>query len=241
MAPISFDLPSEVAEDLFGGQVSEVPVKVEPKPAWFVGVDLGQLVDSTAIAVVERLAMQQGQKLPNYVLRSLSRPALGTPYTTIVEELRTLLATPQMKGAHLVVDATGVGVAVVEMFRLVKLEPVKVTITGGDNVHHADNGHWRVPKRDLAGVLHVLFSSKRIKLSAPEQDIVKKLVQELQTFRVKVNISTGHDSFEALREGDHDDLVLALALACWYGERTSGSAGRAFGVPFTSVMTGSDW
>jgi hypothetical protein len=39
------------------------------------------------------------------------------------------------------------------------------------------------------------------------------------TPEVKINIATGHDSYEAWREGDHDDLVLAVALACWTGER----------------------
>jgi hypothetical protein len=33
-----------------------------------------------------------------------------------------------------------------------------------------------------------------------------------------VNVSTGHDSYEAWRESIHDDLVLAVSLACWYGE-----------------------
>ena len=45
------------------------------------------------------------------------------------------------------------------------------------------------------------------------------LVKELLNFRVKINISTAHDSYEAWREGDHDDLVLSVALACWAGER----------------------
>jgi hypothetical protein len=35
----------------------------------------------------------------------------------------------------------------------------------------------------------------------------------------KVNIATGLDSYEAWREEDHDDLVLAVAMACWCGER----------------------
>jgi hypothetical protein len=45
------------------------------------------------------------------------------------------------------------------------------------------------------------------------------LVKELLNFRVKINISTAHDSYEAWREGDHDDLVLSVALARWAGER----------------------
>lgn len=45
------------------------------------------------------------------------------------------------------------------------------------------------------------------------------LVEELLNFKVKINVKTAHDSYEAWREGIHDDLVLATALACWYGER----------------------
>jgi hypothetical protein len=43
------------------------------------------------------------------------------------------------------------------------------------------------------------------------------LAKELTHFRVKVS-AAGAESFEALRERDHDDLVLALALACWVGQ-----------------------
>jgi hypothetical protein len=41
----------------------------------------------------------------------------------------------------------------------------------------------------------------------------------LQTFRVKINVSTAAESFEAWREKDKDDLVLATALPLWYSER----------------------
>ena len=36
---------------------------------------------------------------------------------------------------------------------------------------------------------------------------------------VKVNVATGNESFEAWRERDRDDLVLATALPLWYSER----------------------
>ena len=52
--------------------------------------------------------------------------------------------------------------------------------------------------------------------------LVPELVKELENFKVKVNIQTAHDSYEAWRESDHDDLVLALALACWWAEQRRG-------------------
>ncbi len=38
--------------------------------------------------------------------------------------------------------------------------------------------------------------------------------EELQNFRRKQNPKTSHVSFEHWRAGDHDDLVLAVAMAC---------------------------
>jgi hypothetical protein len=59
-----------------------------------------------------------------------------------------------------------------------------------------------------------------------------RLVRELQNFRVKLTVAA-HETFGAWREGDHDDLVLAVALACWLAEREphgsaagSGAGGR---------------
>lgn len=34
---------------------------------------------------------------------------------------------------------------------------------------------------------------------------------------------TAHDSYEAWREGDHDDLVIAVAMACWIIEYYGGA------------------
>ena len=39
--------------------------------------------------------------------------------------------------------------------------------------------------------------------------------EELQSFRRKQNPKTSHVSFEHWRDSDHDDLVLAVAMACW--------------------------
>ena len=41
------------------------------------------------------------------------------------------------------------------------------------------------------------------------------LREELLNFRRKQNARTAHISYAHWRESDHDDLVLAAALACW--------------------------
>ena len=46
--------------------------------------------------------------------------------------------------------------------------------------------------------------------------LVGTLKKELLNFRQKIDPATAHDSYSHRREGDHDDLVLATAMSCWY-------------------------
>ena len=201
---------------------------------FIVGVDLGQSRDSTAIAIIERaepaapearrvdgILIQQGEPLqPVYSLRHLERPALGTPYTLIVERVIALLDMPPLDrfSAPLVLDKTGVGAAICDLFTQAGVRPRALTITGGDRPNVADPYDLRVPKRDLASTLVMLFQTGRLRL-ARGLPLVQALVDELAAFQMKINPITGNDSYEAWRESDHDDLVLAVAMSCWWLEQ----------------------
>ena len=39
--------------------------------------------------------------------------------------------------------------------------------------------------------------------------------EELLNFRRKINLNMAHDPYEHWRDSNHDDLVLAVAMACW--------------------------
>jgi hypothetical protein len=211
-----------------------------------VGVDLGQQRDYTAISVLERGYVPAGEKYNakyrhkgrevyaarqpvrrEYHVRHLERPELGTPYPKIAARVVELLKS--LGGAPvLVVDATGVGRPVVDMLRHrliqdlegtdVMVTPCWVTLTGGSSVTRSTNGFLNVPKRDLVSAALVLMQNQQLKI-ADALTLKDTLVKELLAFRVKINISTAHDSYEAWRESDHDDLVLSVAMACWCGER----------------------
>lgn len=183
---------------------------------FFLGLDLGQSNDFTAISIAEKLDVP-GDPV-EYHIRHLERVKLGTPYPAIVEHVRNLMQSSQLAGSTaLVVDGTGVGAPVVDMFREARLDPVAITITGGNTASKEADG-YHVPKRDLVSVLQVLFQADRLKVAATLPE-AKTLTEELLNFRAKINIQTAHDSYEAWREGVHDDLVLSVALACWYGEQ----------------------
>jgi hypothetical protein len=119
--------------------------------------------------------------------------------------------------AELIVDATGVGRAVTDLFRERGLRFRAVTITGGDKPSRDGTEH-RVPKRDLIAALEVPFHTGELKIAA-ELRLWPTLREELLNFRRKINLRTAHDSYEHWRETDHDDLVLATALACWQATR----------------------
>jgi len=160
---------------------------------------------------------------PAYDVRHVQRWKLGTSYPTIVDDVVTmLLRAPLAKECPLIVDATGVGRPVVDMFYAHKrwdFPMTPVTITGGVTVTH-DGGYMHVPKRDLVGVVQVLLQSRRLRFpEASKVPEVATLVSELGTFQTKISLATAHDSYGAWREGTHDDLVLSLALALWYAER----------------------
>jgi len=157
---------------------------------------------------------------PPLSVRHLERFPLGTRYPVVVERVGALLSSAPLRGKRvaLLVDATGVGGAVVDHFERAGLSPIAVSIHGGDSVGRDPlKPGYRVPKRDLVGAVQVLLQTGRLKVAEgmPESEILKK---ELSNFRVKIDPRTAHDSYSHWREADHDDLVLATAMACWFRE-----------------------
>jgi hypothetical protein len=120
------------------------------------------------------------------------------------------------------------------MFRKAGLRPVPIWITGGANITRKGQ-IIRVPKRHLVSVLQVLLQSQRLKFARDlaEQEI---LIQELLNFRVKITASA-NDTYEAWREGQHDDLVLGLSMACWYAERRNGKSKTELSIEGISTQT----
>lgn len=207
------------------------------RPHFLIGLDLGQARDHTAIAVLQKLPGMGGSM---YDVPHLER--MQEPYPQVVRRVSELLNSLRDKGSFtafddlgrgyvvrpdldLVIDGTGVGVAVVDLFREADLagKMIAVTITGGDNVNR-DGDSYRVPKRDLAGVVQVLLQSHRLRI-AKALPLAGVLQDELLNFRVKISLS-GHDSYGAgadWRTANHDDLVLAVAMAAWHGEKNGGA------------------
>jgi hypothetical protein len=198
---------------------------------YFIGLDLGPAGEYTALAVLERPRMSpRNEAKPAYALRHLKRYPLGTPYPQIVDEVRTLLRTPPMPGSILVIDKTGVGQAVLRLFQDGLKDRVRctfwpITIAAGLHVETYVNGRMSVAKQELVGTLQVLLQTRRLHVARTLPETTE-LVRELEAFRTKPTKLAG-DVEEMWREGPHDDLVLAVALAAWMGERCLPEVGAA--------------
>jgi hypothetical protein len=167
-------------------------------------------------------------------VRHLERFELGTKYTDVVERVAALVRSDPLRRmpAVLLVDKTGVGASVLDSFTHAGIGAVAITLHGGSNVgRDPQRAGFRVPKRDLVTVTQVLLQNGRLKVAAtlPEAATLR---EELLKFRVKINPHTAHDSYEHWREGDHDDLVLAVSMGAWfrqfYNRHTDPALARRF-------------
>ena len=177
---------------------------------YFIGVDLGQRQDFTAVAVVEKAAM--GPML----VRHLERMALGMPYTKVVARVCEITRHPKLAGeSRLVVDATGVGAPVVELLRAAGLAGrlTAVTITGGER-SHGRSEEWHVPRKELLAGVEVLLDSRELRISGRLAE-TERLVRELTSLRLRGE------------SGEHDDLAIALGLACWRAKKGRSGFGTA--------------
>lgn len=195
----------------------------EPGDQFYLGLDLGQTQDFSAlVGLRKRIRFEEGLAVARYSTRGIKRWPLGTKYAAVAQDLAKIVAEPPLKGCVCGLDRTGVGAGVLELIEVAKpavqLRPVMIT---SGHQARVDAGVWYIPKLDLVAVLQLLLQSGRLEISEslPEAAVLQK---ELLSFRAKVT-AAGNDTFGAdesdWRSRPFDDLVLALAIAAWFGER----------------------
>jgi hypothetical protein len=204
-----------------------------------IGVDLGQRRDYSVVAIVERVprvdcrfdtvqwAWRERDAADEWVVRHLERMPLGTPYTTVTERIVELARSPKLRGERrLVVDATGVGMPVVDMLRAAQpgCGIAAVWITGGQG-ERFDGKVWHVPKLELLARLQTLLETKRLRIAERMREagtLGRELLDIKSAKRASGRLKVGAEGV-----GEHDDLALAVALAVWAGRMpAAGHQGR---------------
>ena len=207
---------------------------------YVLGCDVGKVVDPTAIAILEqktpqeiveltakrkanwlrRIAEDVGFKVhmppvaPIYLV-GLDRLPLGTKYPEQADFIVDLLSRPPLfENCELVVDATGVGIPFLDILEERGLSPIGVTIHGGGNTTIVDNDkRYRVAKADLIAVSQLALQMRAV-ATVDGLKLWTTLKREFLAYQHKKPANTTHDTFNA-REGEHDDMVLAFAIAMW--------------------------
>jgi hypothetical protein len=127
------------------------------KSRWYVGFDVGQRVDPSAVAVLEakyasipdhactrevpRLKHELKDYKPSLVVRHLERLPLATPYPQQCEYLAQLVQRPPLEDPHIITDFSGVGRGIFDIFSRSGIPNIRgVTITGGREITKTQQG-----------------------------------------------------------------------------------------------------
>lgn len=200
------------------------------KRRFHVGLDLAKRRDYSAVAIVEDCVWATGEVdkityAPELrqarVLRYADRMGKGLEFLRVVDKVRGLLVSEQLRQEQVVlaVDATGVGDAVFElvekMFWEVKelrtqwLNLAAVVFTSGEKTSWS-NYHAHVPKNTLMEGLQLGLETGELRLAEGFSG-VREMTEELRLMqRVR-----GENGSRWVSSGKHDDLVMATALANW--------------------------
>lgn len=186
---------------------------------WVLSADIGQSNDPTAICVMQHQIIQHRNVdeitriSETFDVRHLQRLPLGLSYVDQVTEVARLLARPPLRDrCKFVIDATGVGRAVGDLFNDAGMRPTQVTITAGNEQTRVDDLRWHVPKSVLISNVDARLHLGQLRFAAALTE-AGAMADELKDFQRKVS-AAGRSTWEA-RVGKHDDLVLAVALALW--------------------------
>jgi hypothetical protein len=181
---------------------------------YLVGLDIGKQQDYTVLSILE---LKLYDIIPKYTLKHIVRYPLRTDYIYIVDNVCKQLDDERLNGkCSLVLDHSGVGSPVYELFRnnLTNTTPIGVTITGGNNTHWRDNSNAIVSKTDIVSSLQVVMQNGRLIIPS-NIPLLKEIEKEFLNFKAKIGKTA--TTFEA-SGGVHDDIVMSISIALWYGE-----------------------
>jgi hypothetical protein len=195
--------------------------------AWIVGWDPAKSHDRSVLAAIHHTVVPvegrdgwiEGKRsytqksTTRYDLRFLHSLPVGLNYVDQALAVREILSRAPLDRATLIVDASGVGAALVDIARASGLRLNSLTITSGREQKQINGNHWHVAKGILVGKLMAAIQSAQLHVAAGllEADALRS---ELQNFKVKTSV-TGQESWNA-DVSDTDDRLLAISYALWW-------------------------
>jgi hypothetical protein len=182
-------------------------------PSITIGLDPGKVVDPAALVVVERQYLAKdsprGSLAERWVVLHAQQWALGTPHTTVIDDALALFSST---GGDLIYELNNVGAVYQDLFRIayrsgrITRWPYPITTTGGQ---FSEGGH--VSKEALVRAYEAKLTTGRI-VVAEGSPLGDELRRQHERFGFEIS-QKGNATYEAMREKDHDDLLLAAMFA----------------------------
>lgn len=187
----------------------------------YLGIDLGQAGDHSAIAAVEKVKLAEPilRQRHRYVVRLLNELPLGIEYPEQVRQLVETLSHPAIRGGACGVDYTGVGRPVFDYLKAARppvlLYPV-LTTSGNKTTFDLEKREIHVPKLDQVSLLQTLMQADLINWHKA-LPTAERLREQLRKYQVKIT-KAKNQTFGA-ESGTNDDLVSAVMTAILIADR----------------------
>jgi hypothetical protein len=156
---------------------------------------------------------QQIERLPLFTLEDGIK--VNITYEQIARRLASVIDKASQFGpVSLAQDRGGGGDAVIEHLERWGYSPIKVTISGQQNVIWHEDNFVSVPHRVLIGSLQAALQDRRIQFH-PDLPGLETFRRELEQVEV-IEDDSGSVKYKLLRSGgSHADTVISTALAWW--------------------------
>lgn len=206
---------------------------------FLISLDPAQLVDYAALSVLE-VRREDGERRNTYHIRSLSRRQ-HEPYPVILDWTRQTFEKPEFKENTsfppiLLIDRGGPGIPLQEDLHIAGIKARGITLTGGRSWSHDEaRQNVTVGKSMMVDLFLGLWDSGRVQVST-RASFFGLFKGELKDFRGGVNKLRQDTKYEGMI-GKHDDLIMSVAQAVWYGEQFVRQP-RRYKVPGRAVTVG---
>ena len=186
-----------------------------------ISLSLGTVAEPSGLVVVKPWSSKYppAGRLPEaevgtyFDVVEIERFPAGRPLPAIINRISEIASDKRVSRESIILlDISSVGTAPLRAFQTRGMYPAAIDLTNANAEGYVNDAQC-APLRDVIGTAQVVLQTARLTV-AKGLDLAETLVSDLQAFNPKP-IARNPD----LRGGRNADLVLALAVALWWGDR----------------------
>lgn len=193
-----------------------------------LALDPGKIADSFGVVGIE--------VIKDEIHIRLAKRWLGRNYTEVVNKIIAIHVRQNFD--HIVLEMNNTGQVVKELFDAKGIRTIPVNTVGRITDPKKKLSLTAMEKKEISLWFLRMKTDHKIKFHGTDDPDVKELMRQIQIFaehRPKGEYSTGNFKYSAPGE-EHDDMVMALLLACHIGRTYLDKKRHAIGVSSKKVF-----